>query len=91
MFIKIYVRSMCTAKMVYGIIFILVGIWLLIPSGFFGMEMWKDLLILVKGLIPVSLVLIGIILVWIETEEKRLENTQPILEKHTGKDKKYKR
>lgn len=60
-------------KVVFGIILLLAGLWLLIPSSIcanliYCPGMWKDLLIVLKGIVPISIILLGIALIWIEAE-----------------------
>lgn len=60
-------------KIVFGIILLLSGLWLLIPSSLcanlvYCPGMWKDLLILLKGIVPIGIVMLGIVLIWMEAE-----------------------
>lgn len=60
-------------KIVIGIILVIIGIWLLLPLEWGGAAWWQWLLIVLMGLIPVLLIFIGAILVWIESEELKIE------------------
>ena len=59
-------------KIIIGIALILVGIWALLPSTFYGLGMLEDLIIVVYGVVPGFLIFIGLILVWIEAEEMKV-------------------
>jgi len=65
-------------KILIGIILVIIGIWLLLPLDIFGewgggAAWWQWLLIVLMGLVPVILIFIGAILVWIESEELKIE------------------
>ena len=60
-------------KIILGIVAFLGGLWLLIPSTICGNiiycpGLWRDLLLVLKGIVPISMILLGIILIWIEAE-----------------------
>ena len=59
-------------KVLLGIILVIVGLWLLI-YGYNGTGWLSDFVSVVKGILPVFLVFIGAILVWIESEELKVE------------------
>ncbi len=63
---------MNAGKIVLGIIILLTGLWLLIPSSVCGTiycpGLWKELRYIIKGIIPISLVGLGILLIWMEAE-----------------------
>jgi len=60
-------------KVLLGIILVIVGLWLLIPMGWGGRGWWPQLMTLLLGVIPIGLIFIGAILVWIESEELKVE------------------
>ncbi|MFQ6084252.1 MAG: hypothetical protein ACE5WD_12970 [Candidatus Aminicenantia bacterium] len=68
---------MGVGKIIIGIILFLVGLWLLIPSSWCGVYycpgLWSYLWYIVLGFVPIFLVFMGIILVWVESEEIKLE------------------
>ncbi|MDD5416817.1 MAG: hypothetical protein PHU12_02465 [Candidatus Aenigmarchaeota archaeon] len=61
-------------KIILGVIVTLAGIWMLIPSSICGSfvnycpALWQELWFMLKGIVPVSLVVLGILLIWMETE-----------------------
>ena len=60
-------------KIIFGLIMLLAGIWLLVPVSFcnnliYCPGLWKELFYVLKGIVPVGLVILGVILIWIETE-----------------------
>ena len=65
-------------KMIIGVILILAGLWLLVPSSYITavkpasmavFDWWDDFLIMLKGIIPPMIILFGVLIVWIESEE----------------------
>lgn len=71
-------------KLIFGLILILLGLWLLVPATpFFGavkpaswatiggisLDWWSEFKTVVKGVIPPIIVILGILIVWIEGEE----------------------
>ncbi len=69
-------------KLALGVVVILIGLWLLLPAGFVEeikpeegisetLDWWEPFTIVVMGMIPPFLILIGILVVWIEAEEMR--------------------
>lgn len=60
-------------KVLLGIILVIIGLWLLIPMGWGGRGWWPQLMTLLLGIIPIGLIFIGAILVWIESEELKVE------------------
>lgn len=60
-------------KIVIGIILVIIGIWLLLPLEWGGVGWWQWLLIVLMGFVPLLLIFIGAILVWIESEELKIE------------------
>jgi hypothetical protein len=78
-------------KLILGVILVLIGLWLLVPSAWIssvkpgsvsGVSVnWGDeFLIVLKGLIPPFLVLIGALVVWIESEEMKAPEVPEIEE-----------
>jgi hypothetical protein len=68
-------------KVVLGAILVVIGLWLILPSSW-CQALWSDFSCLgwyvqfisvLKGLLPGVLIFIGAILVWIESEELKLE------------------
>lgn len=64
-------------KLLVGIILLALGIWLVIPSAWIPMikpmgpmlNWGSELVTVLKGVIPALLVLIGVLIIWIESEE----------------------
>lgn len=64
-------------KTVSGTILFLIGGWMLFPEPYgFGMweSFWELLQILMQRLGPTVLVIAGLVMIWIESEEKKLKN-----------------
>lgn len=69
------------AKVIIGLALVIIGLWLILPSSwcswisadFVCLAWWMYLKPIVFGVVPVFLVFIGAILVWIETEEMKLQ------------------
>ena len=63
-------------KTVSGSILFLIGGWMLVPQPY-GLGMWEGfwelLQILIEKFGPTALVIAGILLMWIESEEKKLK------------------
>ncbi len=63
-------------KTVAGSILFLIGGWMLIPQPY-GLGMWEGfwglLQILIDNLGPAVLVIAGLVMIWIESEEKKLK------------------
>ena len=59
-------------KILIGLVFVIVGLWAIIPVSWGGLGLWQELWIIVKGIVPALLVFVGAILVWIESEEMRM-------------------
>ncbi len=60
-------------KIVLGLIVLIVGLWLLIPTAVCGNiiwcpGLWVDLWLVIKGTVPLALVLLGVMLIWMEAE-----------------------
>lgn len=61
------------AKIILGIILVIVGIWALIPIDWSGLGLYVQLYEVIKGVVPAFIIFIGAILVWIEWEELKIE------------------
>lgn len=60
-------------KIILGIVLVIIGLWLLIPISWGGREWWPQLVSVIIGVLPIFLIFIGAILVWIESEELKIE------------------
>ena len=87
--------------MTIGVILILAGLWLLVPSSYITaikpasmavFDWWNDFSIMIKGIIPPVIILFGILIVWIESEELKTpkipEIDEPEIEEPKKKPKK---
>ena len=63
---------MGTGKILFGLVLIFIGLWAILPVSCNGLGLWNELWTVLKGIVPVVLVFIGIILVWIESEEMKM-------------------
>ncbi len=61
---------MAWEKIIIGIVLILIGLYLLLPLG-----LWRELYSVLQGIIPIFLIFIGAILVWVESEELKIEKS----------------
>ncbi|MFP4116039.1 MAG: hypothetical protein ACLFTQ_02440 [Candidatus Aenigmatarchaeota archaeon] len=79
------------AKLVLGVILVLVGLWLLLPAGAVEnvkpeegvsaeLDWWKPFKTVVTGMIPPVLIVIGALVVWIEAEEMKAPEVPEIEE-----------
>jgi len=59
--------------MIVGIVLVIIGLWLLVPESYGGRGWWPQLVTVLLGVIPIGLIFIGAILVWIESEELKIE------------------
>ena len=63
---------MNAGKIVLGIIILLTGLWLLVPSStcrpIYCPGLWQELWYVLKGIVPIGLVILGILLIWMEAE-----------------------
>ena len=59
-------------KVLVGIIFVIIGLWAVLPVSWNGLGLWDELWTVVKGIVPIFLIFVGGILVWIEAEEMKL-------------------
>lgn len=64
------------AKIILGLVLVLVGLWLVLPAGICGLPgiwackaMWHELWAVVQGMVPAGLIFVGLMLVWVEAEE----------------------
>ncbi len=64
---------MGVGKIILGVILVIIGIWAIIPISWSGLGLWKELWLVIKGVVPIFLVFLGAILVWIEAEELKIE------------------
>jgi len=59
-------------KTFLGIVVVLAGIWMLVPTsvcgGIYCPGLWKELWFILKGVVPITLVGLGIVLIWVESE-----------------------
>ena len=63
-------------KTVAGSIMFLIGGWMLMPQPYgFGMweGFWEMLLLIIERFGPTLLVIAGLLMIWIESEEKKLK------------------
>ena len=60
-------------KIILGIILVIIGLWLILPESWGFIGWWYELWIVIKGFLPIFLIFIGAILVWIESEELKME------------------
>jgi len=72
-FIKVLGELMGIGKVILGIILVIIGLWLLVPETWGGRGWWPQLVTLIIGVVPIGLIFIGAILVWIESEELKIE------------------
>ncbi len=79
------------AKLVLGVIVILIGLWLLLPAGIVSevkpeggitgmLDWWGPFTTVVMGMIPPFLIVVGILVVWIEAEEMKAPEVPEIEE-----------
>ena len=59
-------------KILIGIVFVIIGLWAILPVSWSGLGLWDELWTLIKGVVPAVLVFVGAVLVWIEAEELRM-------------------
>ncbi len=67
---------MSSGKIIIGAVLVIIGLYLLIPIP--GLSYpngisWFDFLTVLKGVIPPLLVFVGAILIWVESEELKIE------------------
>ena len=69
------------AKLLVGLVFIVVGLGLLIDSvipilgvvGTLGINWFNNFIIVLTGIIPPSLILLGLFVVWLEIDDMKAE------------------
>jgi len=59
-------------KMIAGIVMVLIGLWLVLPVSYMGTGLWQELWSVVKGIVPITLIILGVLLVWVEAEEMKI-------------------
>lgn len=69
-------------KAVCGIAMVLIGLWLILPASICGLtgfwsckSLWRELWEIIKGVVPISLIGLGALIVWVEAEE--LKSAKP--------------
>jgi len=68
-------------KLLIGLIFIVIGLGLLIDSvipiigiaGTFGINWFNNFIIVLTGIVPAFLILLGLFVVWLEIDEMKAE------------------
>lgn len=64
------------AKIIIGLVLLLIGLWLILPveycAGLGCQGLWTNLWFVILGVVPISLIMFGILLVWVETEELKI-------------------
>ena len=62
-------------KIILGLILVIIGLWLILPVSWCSwcVGWWSELWTVIKGFIPIFLIFFGAILVWIESEELKME------------------
>ena len=59
-------------KAILGVIVVIVGLWMLVPTSICGSiycpGLWQELWFMLKGLVPIALIILGVILIWVESE-----------------------
>jgi hypothetical protein len=68
---------MGVGKIILGAILVIIGLWAIIPVSWSGLGLWQELWLVIKGVVPAFLVFLGVILVWIEAEELKIERPKP--------------
>ena len=67
-------------KLLFGLVLVLLGLWLLVPSGMLlkpeihsvtglTLNWFDDFVTVLKGIIPPIVIILGLLIVWIESEE----------------------
>lgn len=88
-------------KLILGVIIVLIGLWFLIPADMissiktaevsgFDMDWLNEFVTVLKGFIPPFLILVGALVVWIESEELKSPEV-PEIEKEVETKKKTKK
>ena len=62
-------------KVILGLILVIVGLWLVLPISWcpWCIGWWQEFWAVIKGILPMFLIFIGAILVWIESEELKVQ------------------
>jgi uncharacterized membrane protein len=68
---------MGAGKVILGLILVLIGLWLILPSSWNGFGLWQHLLIVLLGIVPIVLVLAGLLIIWVESEELKTVKPEP--------------
>ncbi len=67
-------------KLLVGVVFILLGAWLIAPSWVLSKPAYWDwfhpFASVIKGTLPALLIFVGILVVWIESEEMKAPNLE---------------
>lgn len=81
-------------KILLGLVFILVGLGLFVDSvypisgvaGTFGIDWLQNFIVVVTGVIPIFLIVLGLFIVWLEADElKTTKNFEAPKEEKPGK------
>lgn len=83
-------------KLLIGLIFIAIGLGLLIDSvipiigiaGTFGINWFNNFIIVLTGIVPAFLILLGLFVVWLEIDEMKAEKELKKEEKKAKKEEK---
>ncbi len=62
-------------KVIVGLILVIIGLWMILPVSWCSwcLGLWHEFWTVVLGVVPVFLIFIGAVLVWIESEELKME------------------
>ena len=67
-------------KLLVGIVFIVLGAWLISPFWLVSKPAYFDwfhpTMTVLKGIVPLLLIFVGLLVVWIETEEMKTPNLE---------------
>lgn len=83
-------------KVIIGLIFILIGLGLFVDSvypimgttGTFGIDWLNNFIVVLTGVIPIFLIIIGLFVVWLEIDEIKMNKELEMEEKKIKKKKK---
>jgi len=58
-------------KIIVGIVILLAGLWLIVPKSIcsnitYCPGLWQELVFVLKGVLPITLVILGIFVLWVE-------------------------
>lgn len=84
------------AKVIIGLILIIIGLFLFADSvvpisgqtGTFGIDWLGNFIIVLTGVIPIFLILVGLFVVWLEIDELKMQKDISEEKKETKKEKK---